>query len=179
MLEMIASIVKGETTMANITRRRDDANYPSTYAPATEWDPFRVMDQLLRWDPFQGAVQQAPRQTTTFLPYFDVRETQDGYVFKADLPGVKENDLEISLTGNRLTITGHRETEERQANENYHLLERGYGAFSRSFTLPDTADMEQCKAELKEGVLTVVLPKRAEAQPRKINLNVQTGTGKA
>jgi HSP20 family protein len=161
--------------MANIIRRnRDDANLPSTYSSGAEWDPFRVMDQLLRWDPFQGNVQA---RQMAFVPQFDVRETTDGYIFKADLPGVKEKDLDISLTGNRLTISGHREMEEKQQNENYHLYERSYGSFSRSFTLPDTADVNAAKADLKDGVLTVSLPKKAEAQPRKINLGGGTTQG--
>lgn len=162
--------------MANLIRRREEGNYA---APATEWDPFRVMDQLLRWDPLQGALPmvQQTRQMA-FVPQFEVRETQDGYIFKADLPGVKDSELDISLTGNRLTVSGRREAEEQKAGENFHLYERSYGSFSRSFTLPDTADVNQCKADLKDGVLTVTLPKRSEAQPRKINLSpTTTGAG--
>jgi len=163
--------------MANIIRRnREDVNLPANYPSlGTGWDPFQVMDQLLRWDPFQGATPQT--RQLVFVPQFDVRETQDSYIFKADLPGVKDKDLDISLTGNRLTISGQREMEEKQQNENYHLYERSYGSFSRSFTLPDTADVNSAKAELKDGVLTVALPKKAEAQPRKINLGAATNQG--
>jgi HSP20 family protein len=158
--------------MANIIRRREDANLPSVPSLAAEWDPFRVMDQFLRWDPFQGGLFPAAGQMRqqAFVPQFDVRETPDSYIFQADLPGIQEKDLDISLTGNRLTISGKRDVENKQQNENYHLYERSYGSFSRSFTLPDTADVNRANAELKDGVLTVLLPKRAEAQPRKITV---------
>jgi len=160
--------------MANIIRRREDTNYPALPSLTAEWDPFRVMDQLMRWDPFQANWPQTQGRQMVFAPQFDVRETPDSYIFKADLPGVKEKELDISLTGNRLTISGQREMEEKQQNDNFHLYERTYGSFSRSFTLPDTADVNLCKAELKDGVLTVVLPKRAEAQPRKVSLGSGT-----
>jgi HSP20 family protein len=149
---------------------------------AGEWDPFRVMDQLLRWDPFvQGTLPMINqmRQQQGFVPQFDVRETPDAYIFQADVPGIQEKDLDISLTGNRLTISGKRDVENRQQNENYHLYERSYGTFSRSFTLPDTADMSRANADMKDGVLTITLPKRAEAQPRKLTVGAQNqATGK-
>jgi len=164
--------------MANITRRPSDTNLPNVPALAGEWDPFRVMDQLLRWDPFQGTmpVLNQMRQQQSFVPQFDVRETPDAYVFQADVPGIQEKDLDISLTGNRLTISGKRDVENRQQNDNYHLYERSYGTFSRSFTLPDTADMTRASADMKDGVLTITLSKRAEAQPRKLTVGAKTQT---
>jgi len=162
--------------MANITRRQSDTNLPSMPALSGEWDPFRVMDQLLRWDPFQGTMPLRQQQQQSFVPQFDVRETPDSYIFQADVPGIQEKDLDISLTGNRLTISGKRDVENRQQNENYHLYERSYGTFSRSFTLPDTADMNRANAEMKDGVLTVTLPKRSEAQPRKLTVGAKPST---
>ncbi|MFN7135345.1 MAG: Hsp20/alpha crystallin family protein, partial [Myxococcales bacterium] len=105
-----------------------------------------------------------------FVPRFEVKETKDGYVFKADLPGVDEKDVDVSLTGNRLTISGRREAEERKEGETYFAYERSFGSFSRTFTLPEGVDTEHVDAELKNGVLTIQLGKRAEMKPRKIAL---------
>lgn len=135
-----------------------------------EWDPFERMESIFRgWDPFR---QMAPvwNEERGFVPVFEVKETKDGYVFKADLPGVKEADLDISLAGNMLTVSGRREEEKREEGEAFFTYERSYGAFTRSFTLPESADVEHPTAELKEGVLTLHLPKRAEMKPRKIQL---------
>jgi HSP20 family protein len=118
-------------------------------------------------------IPYAPR-IPGFVPHFDVKESEAGYVFKADLPGVKEQDLDISLTGNRLTVSGKRDAEERHESETYFAFERTYGSFTRSFTLPEGADAEHVQAELKSGVLTLVLPKKPENQPRKINLRPST-----
>jgi HSP20 family protein len=141
---------------------------PEVPALRHEWDPFRLMRELLA-DPFGEMVPYATR-VPGFVPPFDVKESEEGYVFKADLPGVKEPDLDISLTGNRLTVSGKREAEERSEGENHFAIERTWGSFTRSFTLPDGADAEHVQAELKNGVLTLVLPKKPENQPRKINL---------
>jgi HSP20 family protein len=113
-----------------------------------------------------------------FAPSFDVRETKDAYVFTADLPGVKEGDLELSLTGNRLTLSGRREEEKREEEDRWFAYERSYGSFSRSFTLPEGVDPDHVQAELKDGVLRVSVPKKAEVKPRKIELK-QIGSSKA
>jgi HSP20 family protein len=142
------------------------------------WDPFETMRDLLRWDPFRemapvGAI--APRiEHLTWMPGFEVRESKDAYVFKADLPGVKTQDLDVSLTGNRLQVTGRREEEKEAKDDTYYAYERAYGEFTRSFTLPDGIDAEHVKSELAEGVLTIVVPKRAAAQARKIPIAATT-----
>jgi HSP20 family protein len=99
-----------------------------------------------------------------------VKETNEAFVFKADVPGLKEDDLEISLTGNRLTVSGKRDEERRDENERFFAYERSYGTFTRTFTLPDGVDTEHVNADLKDGVLTLTLPKRPEVQPKKIQL---------
>lgn len=152
--------------MSNITRRNADPVFAALSPLVGEWDPFRMMDSLLRWEP-QTAARRA---VTSFAPRFDVRETKEGYLFKADMPGVKESELDIALTGNQLTISGKREYEEKDEAENHFVLERGFGSFTRSFALPSGADFEHIRAELKEGVLTLVVPKKPEVQPRKITL---------
>jgi HSP20 family protein len=163
--------------MANLTlRRSNESNLPAQNRPALRgiagWDPFRLMDSLLNWDPFQEMVPALPQGATgpVFMPNFEVKETKDAYVFKADMPGIKESDLDISLTGNHLTISGKREAESHEDVQNYFTYERTYGSFSRSFTLPQSADANNVKAELKDGVLTLALPKKPEMQPRKIAL---------
>ena len=128
-------------------------------------DPFRTLEAMLQ-------VDRTPRRTeATFAPRFDVKESKEGFVFHADLPGIKDEDVQISVTGNQLTIAGKREAQETKDTENYHVLERSYGSFTRTFTLPDSADLEKVKAEMKDGVLTVSLPKRTESQPRRITIN--------
>jgi HSP20 family protein len=136
----------------------------------TEWNPLRTMREMLRWDPFR---EMAPVFSTHFerldwSPSFDVTETKDAYVFKADVPGVKQEDLEISTTGNRIQISGKRESEEEKQTDTVYTFERQYGSFTRSFTLPNGADIEHAKSELKDGVLTLVVPKVMEAQTKKI-----------
>jgi len=132
------------------------------------WDPFRAMSALLRWDPFHDELGPLASWSGAFTPRFDVKETKDVYVFKADLPGVKDEDVDISLSGNLLTISGRKEEEHREEGEQYHATERTYGSFSRSFSLPDSVDSQHVTAEMKNGVLRVNVPKRPEAQPKKI-----------
>jgi HSP20 family protein len=88
----------------------------------------------------------------------------------ADLPGIQEKDLDVSLTGNRLTVSGKREEETRREEERFFALERSYGSFSRSFTLPDGVDTDSAQAEMKDGVLTLRLSKKPEVKARKIEL---------
>jgi HSP20 family protein len=112
-------------------------------------------------------------QPARFAPDFEVKDTKEGYVFKADVPGVKEKDLEITMTGNRLTITGKREAEMEEKRNIYYACERSYGSFTRSFTLPEGTDGgDRIRAELNEGVLTLLLPKKPELQPKRIELKV-------
>jgi HSP20 family protein len=164
--------------MANLIRRNEgtrDVATPSS-AAAGHWDPFRMMREMLRWDPFRELDTGAAWEGG-FAPTFDVKETKDAYMFRADLPGVKEQDLEVSLTGNRLTISGHREQEQEDQNDRYFASERTYGSFSRSFTLPAGVDQEHVQADMKNGVLTLTVPKRPEVQPRRIPLGDQGGGG--
>jgi HSP20 family protein len=121
--------------------------------------------ELLSWDPFFGG-----RPATAFAPAFEVKETSDAFVLKADLPGVAEGDLDIGVHNNVLTVSGTRSAEERKDGESYALYERQFGSFTRSFSLPDMADGEKIAASLENGVLTLTIGKKAEAKPRKIAL---------
>lgn len=160
--------------MSTIVRRPTSENNPSLPSVFSDWDPFRLMDSLLRWEPYQEAAAARRWEQGTFVPRFDVKETKNAFHFKADLPGISENDVDISLSGNQLTITGKREAEQQQTGENFFMMERSYGSFSRSFALPTSADVEKIKADLRNGVLTIELPKRAESQPRKISVKATT-----
>jgi HSP20 family protein len=151
--------------------RRDQAGEVSR--ERRQWDPFDLMREMLRWDPFRDV--ESLSRPGTWVPPFEVKEANDAFVFKADVPGLKEEDLEISLTGNRLTVSGKRDDERRDENERYFAIERNYGTFTRTFTLPDGVDSDHVGAELKDGVLTLTLPKRPEIQPKKIQLKSGKG----
>jgi HSP20 family protein len=129
-------------------------------------DPFTAMArELLSWDPlFAG------RPASAFSPAFEVKETTEAFVVRADLPGVAEADLDIAVHNNVLTVSGARQAEERKDGESYALYERQFGSFTRSFSLPDLADGEKITAQLANGVLTLTIMKKAAAQPRKIAL---------
>ena len=152
--------------MANIAVQKENGGKPVPAAPTRELDPFRVMRELMRWDPFSEMTPIVSE--AAFAPAFEVKETKDAFVFKADMPGIQEKDLEVKLTQNRLSISGKREQEKSEKGETFYTYERSYGSFARAFTLPEGVDGENIKAELKEGVLTLTLPKRPELQPKKI-----------
>jgi HSP20 family protein len=126
---------------------------------------YSLARDLFGWDPFFGG-----RQASAFAPTFEVKETADAFSIKADVPGVDEKNLDINLHNGVLTVAGHRDAEERLEGESYALYERQYGSFTRSFSLPDVADGDRIDAKLADGVLTLSIPKRAEAKPRKIAL---------
>jgi len=160
--------------MTNLVRRNNDSQ-TSVRSTAGTWDPFRIMESMLKWDPHTSALPSV-HTADVFVPNFDVKETKDGYIFAADLPGVAEQDVDVSLTGNRLSISGKRETEARQESEQYYLYERAWGSFSRSFTLPDGIDTEKVSAHFKDGVLTVTVGKLPQAQPRRIEISARSKT---
>jgi HSP20 family protein len=141
---------------------------PHALSPVVE--PFRLMRDFLRWDPYRDT-QADLDQGAYFLPSFDVKETADTYVFNADMPGIRDEDLDIDLTGNRLTVKGRREPQVKAAGETFHLIERAHGTFTRSFTLPEAVDPGEVKAELKQGVLVLTIPKRPETRPQKIRVS--------
>lgn len=162
--------------MANLARRD---NSPMNWT-TSGWNPLRVMEGLLNWEPFTSMVPPSgaalAQSAAIFLPQFDVHETKDSYVFTADLPGVKQEDLEITFTGNQLLVSGKRDAIELPESDQgrYHLCERTYGRFSRTFTLPEGVNGEQVNAHLEDGVLTLTVGKLPEVQPRRIKLSPQT-----
>lgn len=128
-------------------------------------DPFRLARELFAFEPLAGQ--------TGFVPTFNVVEASDGYVIEADLPGVKESDLSITLEDRVLEIKGRREAAEKKETDSYHVLERRYGSFARSFKLPEQAAGDGVTARLAEGVLTVKVPKRPEVAPRTIEIKTE------
>jgi HSP20 family protein len=145
---------------------------------------------LSRWEPFRGAStlqEQVNRlfndvldrsseesNLTSWAPAVDIYETAQELVVKADLPDVNAKDLDIRVENNILTIRGDRKFEKKVAEENYLRVERAYGAFSRSFSLANTVNSEAIKADYQDGVLTLTIPKREEAKPKQIKVNVGT-----
>lgn len=163
--------------MADIVRRRGQQQR-SDVAQLAGLEPLRTLWGLLGGDQMREFERvQRWEQDRAFMPRFDVRETKDAYVFKADLPGMKDEHVEISIMGNRLTISGRRELEQEQEGDTYYALERSYGTFTRSFILPDGADSDNVRAEMRNGELTVDVPKRPEVLPKKVQVGKGEGKG--
>jgi HSP20 family protein len=141
----------------------------------TRFDPFRELSQLQdRLNRVFGeSAQDAVLNRGDWLPPVDIHENeQHEIVLTADMPGVRREDLDIRVENNTLTIRGERKREQETAKENYHRVERLYGSFTRSFSLPSTVNTEKVNAEFKDGVLKVTLPAREEARPRQIQIQV-------
>lgn len=153
--------------MSNIQVRQNESQL-ATPAPA-HWEPSRLIARMLSWDPFREmAAPFLAEELFAFQPAIDVEETEDGYVFKVDVPGVKESDLDVSISGNRLTICGKREAEKDEKAATYYTYERAYGSFTRSFTLPEGVEESAIRADLGDGVLSVLVPRRSESAPKRI-----------
>lgn len=143
----------------------------------TRWDPFREfvtlqgrMNRLFR-DSFGDAREEA-LTTTTFAPPVDVYEDEHNVTLKIEVPGIDEKDIDVRIENNTLTVHGERKFEKEEKEENYRRVERQYGSFTRTFTLPNTVDTEKVQADYDKGVLKVQLAKKAEAKPKQIKVNV-------
>lgn len=152
--------------MANVAIQKKEGGEPAV--ARREWDPFRLMRDMLRWDPFREMAPSLPVDVSSYSPAFEVKETKESFIFKADVPGIKEQDIEVNLAGNRLTISGKREADKEEKGETFYTYERAYGSFTRTFTLPDQTDAQHVNAQLKNGELTVVVPKVAAAVATRI-----------
>ncbi|MFI5092653.1 MAG: Hsp20/alpha crystallin family protein [Candidatus Acidiferrum sp.] len=142
------------------------------------WEPSRgastLQEQLNRM--FGSVLERSAEESnlTSWAPAVDIYETEQELVVKADLPEVDPKDLDIRVENNILTIRGERKFENKVNEENYLRVERAYGAFSRSFSLANTVNSEAIKADYQNGVLTLTIPKREEAKPKQIKVNVGT-----
>jgi HSP20 family protein len=164
--------------MANIIKKDGGSEPTRTQSSGSM---LQMLGDLLSFDPFRF-LRTHGVQSMAWNPSFEVLENDDGYVFKADLPGVKDSDVDISLDGKRLEISGKREVEHEEGDEKsrYHTYERSYGSFSRAFALPDNADVDHITSDLKAGVLTLVVPKKAGAAQEKRKILIGQGSaGKA
>ena len=141
-------------------------------------DPFRdlfaLQDQLFRTfgSAYRNRGEEEQAMTASWAPLVDVFEDADAITLKVEVPEVDAKDVDIQIEGNSLTLKGERKLENEEKRDGYHRIERTYGAFSRTFTLPNTVDVEHITAESKDGVLRVFLPKKAETRPRQIKVGV-------
>lgn len=142
--------------MKNIVRRNPE-NDPFL-ALARDW--FAPARWRSLFEPLSDLSQWSADQIGSYIPEFDIKEKPEAFVLKADLPGVKTEDLDVQANGNRITISGKREEEKEEKDATEYRMERSYGSFSRSFTLPEAIDASKVNAELKNGVLTLTVPKK-------------------
>ncbi len=142
------------------------------------WEPFRDLlttqrefDRLFR-EAFSPMAGETEVSTRSWAPPVDIYETEDAIVLKAELPGIDPKDVEVRVEDNTLYLKGERNYEKEVKEQNYHRVERSYGSFARSFSLPNSINAEKVKAEYKDGLLTLTMPKREEAKPKTIKIDV-------
>jgi HSP20 family protein len=144
----------------------------------TRWDPFReyvsLQDRVNRLfrEAQAGDGREEALTTNTFAPPVDVYEDEHNITLKIEVPGIDEKDIDVRIENNTLTVHGERKFEKEEKEENYRRVERQYGSFTRTFTLPTTVDSEKVEANYDKGVLKVRLAKKSEAKPKQIKVNV-------
>ncbi len=149
----------------------------------TRWEPLREMEDFQNRLSNLSTLFGRPHRRTNghgreditladWMPLADITEDEKEYLIKAELPELKKDDVKVSVENSVLTISGERKFEKEEKKKKYHRVERGYGTFIRSFTLPDDADASKVKAEFKNGLLTVHLPKSEHAKPKQIEVSV-------
>jgi len=146
------------------------------------WNPFREMDDLQRrmtslfdWSPFRRSSLTADDENITvpeWAPLVDIAEDDKEYLIKVELPEVQKDDVKVTVESDTLTISGERKAEKEQKGRKFHRVERYYGRFERSFSIPDDAEADDVKAEFKDGVLRVHLAKCEKARPKQIEVKV-------
>jgi HSP20 family protein len=150
----------------------------------TRWEPFgtvrrrgdlfgdlsRMQQEMNRFfDEFFGE-RQGEMAESNWMPTVDVSENDAEMIVRAELPGMKQEDIDVNLQDNILTLSGEKKQDEKVEKENYHRIERSYGSFTRSFTLPENVKADDVKASFKDGVLSITLPKTEAAKPKKISI---------
>jgi HSP20 family protein len=147
----------------------------------TRFEPFRELSTL------QDRINRAFREsrsgnddsltTSSFAPAVDVYEDEHTVTLKIEVPGIDEKDIDVQVENNTLTVHGERKIEKEEKEENYRRVERHYGSFTRTFTLPTTVDSDSVSATYDKGVLKIALPKKAEAKPKQIKVTVGAVNG--
>jgi HSP20 family protein len=147
----------------------------------TRWEPFRefsaMQDRMNRMNRLfhESYSPEGPEEaltTTSFAPPVDIYEDEHNITLKLEVPGIDEKDIDVRVEGNTLTVHGERKIEKEEKEENFRRVERQYGSFTRSFTLPSSVDPAQVSANYDKGVLKINLAKKAEAKPKQIKVNV-------
>ena len=143
----------------------------------TRWDPFRDlsilqerMNRVFEDAAGRGWKSDEPSATTSWSPAVDIYETDNEIMVQAELPGVDRKDIALQLENNVLTLKGDRRFEKETNQENYHRIERSYGGFSRAFTIPAVVDEDRIRADYKDGILKIALPKKEPAKARQIKI---------
>ena len=144
------------------------------------WRPSRELEEMERrfddvfsWPLLPAVWRRIPTMEMGWAPAIDVFEKEDKFVVKAELPGMKEEDIDISVVGNTLTIKGERKAESEVKEDNYYYCERSYGSFSRSIDVPSNVDTQKIEANYEDGVLDISLPKTPEVKPNKISVSAR------
>jgi len=144
------------------------------------WKPSREMeeterrfDDLFSWPYLPALWRRMPGMEMGWAPAIDVFEKDDRFVVKAELPGMKQEDIDVSVAGNRLTIKGERKAESKVEKEDYYYSERSYGSFSRSIDIPSHVDARKIEANYEDGVLEIDLPKTQRAKPQKVSVSAK------
>jgi HSP20 family protein len=166
-----------ETLRIHISRHLKE---DSVMTVLTRWEPFREfatlqdrMNRLFR-ESYNDAGRDESLTTSSFAPAVDVYEDEHKVALKIEVPGIEEKDIDVRVENNTLTVHGERKIEKEEKEENYRRVERQYGSFTRTFTLPQTVDTENVSATYDKGVLKITLPKKAEAKPKQVKVNVSS-----
>jgi HSP20 family protein len=143
----------------------------------TRWDPFRDLSQMQNrlnrlFEESYAPTRREELGLGSFMPAVDVYEDEHAITLKMEIPGIDEKDVDVRIENNVLTVHGERKLEKEEKQENFQRVERQYGSFTRSFTLPAAVDVENVKAHYDKGVLKINLAKRAEAKPKQIKVNI-------
>ena len=146
----------------------------------TRWDPFRELSALQNrmsrlFEQQYGRDREESLTAGAFVPPVDIYEDEHSIQLKLEVPGIEQKDLDVKVENNVLTVSGERKFEKEEKEENFRRVERRYGSFTRSFTLPNTVNPEDVSANYNVGVLKIRLGKRAEAKPKQIKVNIGEG----